>query len=224
MKTNALREYVQLLLREKIRGHQGQSRDTFNLNVFKAFQTYKSSAPNVQPLIDYADATLQFLGSGSARRAYTLTSRKVLKIATSKKGLGQNQAEFEIFAKAPNIVAKIYDHDRNFYWIISELVNPFGENTRPIEKMLGLSNGDNNVDWETFVNNAAAGSFKMLEKYGAGHQMELARQIHVLALENGLLSGDLEKGTSWGVGSDGRLVLLDYGFTEDVVDKFYGWD
>jgi hypothetical protein len=223
---DALREYVQLLLKEKIRGHRGETGGAFRLNVFKAivttFQPKRSGVrPDVAKLVDYADATLQFLGAGSARNAYTLTSHKVLKIATNRKGLGQNQAEFEVFTKAPELVAKIYDHDPNFYWLISELVKPFGEDTRPIEKMLGL--GQDNIEWETFVATANRGQFDMIEKYGAGHQLKLAQTIHMLTSENGLMSGDLERASSWGTGSDGRLVLLDYGFTEDVADNYYGF-
>lgn len=41
-------------------------------------------------------------------------------------------------------------------------------------------------------------------------------------IKNGLLLyGDLSKLSSWGKTQDGRLVLLDYGFTKDVFSKHY---
>jgi hypothetical protein len=37
-----------------------------------------------------------YMGSGSSRIVYALSTGKVLKIATNDKGIAQNEAEFEI--------------------------------------------------------------------------------------------------------------------------------
>ena len=36
-----------------------------------------------------------------------------------------------------------------------------------------------------------------------------------------VLSGDVDRMDHWGITADNRLVLLDYGFTEDVRSKHY---
>lgn len=55
-----------------------------------------------------------------------LRSKRVLKIALNKQGIAQNEAEINIFTNpiTKPIVAKVYDYDPNFLWIISELVRP----------------------------------------------------------------------------------------------------
>lgn len=205
---NLLKEYVGLML-EKIR-----SKD-FNLALFKHL---------TEPvdIFGYAQSRLEEMGRGSARIVFALTSHRILKIAKNNKGLGQNEAEVNVYTnpKTKSIVSKIYDYDPDYLWIISELVKPFTEkDTTPIEKILGL--GEQSMTWESFIQLVVHGKFKDIEEYGAGHQLEFAKALHALAKENQLIMGDLEKGDSWGVASDGRLVLIDYGFTEDVYSNHY---
>lgn len=236
-----LREFVELLLTEKIRGSHGESESgQFDLNLFKKLPT--SSSPDLAKLatsrdrnqasesfrtklgklIDYADSHLQFVGAGSSRNVYTLSSRKVLKIATSDKGLGQNEAEVDVFTnpKSKPIVTRIYDYDPNYFWIISELIRPFeNDKTDEINDMLGL--GIQTITFEEFADSAARGYFDMIKRYGAEHLIDFAEQINDIVKKNGLLVGDIKKGSSWGKSVDGRLVLLDYGYTYDVADNFY---
>jgi hypothetical protein len=47
------------------------------------------------------------------------------------------------------------------------------------------------------------------------------KAVRHLQNELGLDFSDLTRMNHWGGGTDGRLVLLDYGFTVEVADKFY---
>ena len=77
---------------------------------------------------EYAMARLQFLGKGSSRAVFLYDSGKVLKIAYGMRSAGkaQNKAEVDVFSNplAKPVVAKVFDYDRDFHWIISELVKP----------------------------------------------------------------------------------------------------
>ena len=213
-----LREFVQLQL-EKLRGGHGQAHQRFDLNAFKQLKT-----ANFKKLLQYADDSLQAIGEGSARKVYALSGQKVLKVATGVRGVGQNEAEVSVYTNpsTQSIVTKIYDYDPNYRWIISEIVRPFvDDETDEINDMLGI--GISSLTFEEFANTAARGHINTLEKYGAGHQLELAKAIYAIASENDLLPGDIAKGGSWGKSADGRLVLLDYGFTYDVADNYYGY-
>lgn len=132
--SKALQEFiansVDLILKEKLRG-------TFSWEEFKRFNGLK--ALNI-----YALRTLgKPLGKGSSRAVYTLSSSKVLKLArpepdASEKGLAQNEAELEVWTNPliKPIVAKIYDYDPKYRWIVSEITRPFARRSN-MEQAIG---------------------------------------------------------------------------------------
>lgn len=66
---------------------------------------------------------LPYMGEGSSRIVYALSTSKVLKIATNDKGIAQNEAE-KIVAQNPStryIGAKIYESDPDNQWSVMEI-------------------------------------------------------------------------------------------------------
>ena len=59
---------------------------SFNMAEFKTLKTFAER-------IRYCQTRLQRISSGSARIAYKIDNEKVLKLAKSRKGIAQNEAE-----------------------------------------------------------------------------------------------------------------------------------
>jgi hypothetical protein len=197
-------------------------RPTFKLNDFKKISDLDETQA-------YAKRTLQQLGEGSSRIAYRLTGSRVLKIAHDPmKGTAQNEAELDTFTNplTKPIVARIFDYDKNYKWIVSEVVRPFS-NSSQFENKTGIPwwvfqrtvfsviRKEKNVQDETFLSKVHA--FKLSEK-----QAEFIKSaIELIHLD--VLPGDVLVVEHWGVTSDGRVVILDYGFTSKV-SRVYGSD
>lgn len=79
------------------------------------------------------------LGSGSSRIAYLLPNGNVLKVAMNDKGFAQNEQEMNVVTdpSVKNIVAKIYQFDTNYQWLISEYVEQF-KNEHEFEDHVGF--------------------------------------------------------------------------------------
>lgn len=169
------------------------------------------------------------LGQGSSRIVYLVGSRTVLKWSIDdEKGPAQNEAEVELYTnpKMKPIVAKIYDFDsKEYMWIVSELVKEV-KNYNEWERLTG-------VPLETAISYAESMAElpqarsnhhqKEIEMYN--HKMEGNKFVETLIQvmrDTDLYSGDLYDYQHWGKTTDGRVVILDYGFTENVRDKFYG--
>lgn len=204
---NTLKKYVQLVV-ERIRSQ------SFNLNSFKKMSGEEA--------LEYARKNLSKLGQGSSREVYVLTSDRVLKIAKNEKGNAQNEQEIDVFTNplTKPIMTKILDYDKNFNWIICDLVNPFKDDPE-IEKALGIGLNDTNLLFPEFVFTVLDSTEREYRKYVPDHLMPMAKAIKSVAFENDLIAADLAKASSWGQDSDGRIVLLDYGYSNDVHINHY---
>jgi len=122
---NTLRNYVRLILSERIRAKDPSSsssrKATFNMNDFKKL---KQNDPLEGTFLKYAKRNLQRLGEGSSREVFLLSSQKVLKVAVNEKGIAQNEAEIDVYTnpKTRPIISKVYDYGSGYEWLVSELV------------------------------------------------------------------------------------------------------
>jgi hypothetical protein len=212
MSLTLVREYIQLSLNEKIRGK-------FNLAEFKTLET-------PQERLGYCTGNLEFLGKGSARAVFMLSSGKVLKIAIDLRSGGkeQNYAETEFFAEpavAP-ILTKIFDHDDGYMWIIAELVRPLvGESE--FLKLLGLDPwqdmGLEDIIRYVWTRDKVAKKY-MVKKYPDLDNAALAPVINALNMARKLDINQFDIGRyeHWGKTVNGRPVLLDYGLVNNMED------
>jgi hypothetical protein len=198
----------------------------------------------------YFNKKYKLLGTGSARRVYAVSSKKVLKLALDVKGIAQNRTEVNIFTnpKTKPIVARIFDTASDYTWIVSEAVQEMTPErfraTTGISKELfkflvfELETEQAPVVIENFRDklNRQADYFKEKGDLEAAQKAEesAARQIkaltdnivildgvHQLMTSYSLLPGDLWKSHHWGKAPDGRVVNLDYGFTDDIQFRYY---
>jgi len=123
-----LKEYIEELVNEVLRG--------FNLSKFKSIagtnEREQSKNPREYegeiPELNYAQKMLPYLGQGTSRSTFALSGGKVLKIATNDAGVGQNQAEVEIWSNSKSpYITQVYDNSPDYKWIIAEIVKPLSE-------------------------------------------------------------------------------------------------
>jgi len=164
------------------------------------------------------------LGQGSSRRAYDVVwdgKRVALKIALNDAGVDQNRAEVsssERWAEFSDILALVRDVDPRYSWIVSDLVEPLGEDD--VEGFEDLSG----VEWVNFENDLR----KYLQHESQHYGKQPGRKVHpftkkviAFARRTNTKWGDLINLGHWGKTPDGRIVVLDYGFTEEVGAKHY---
>ena len=206
-------EYIKsIIISEKVRSKNIKSKfgNKFDINKLQKLD-------NIELVKYYANLFLEKLGEGSSRAAYTLTSRKVLKVAINKKGISQNEAEVDVFTNPTSkpIVATIYKADPEYKWVISDLVKPLGVNE--FKKLTGLN-------WYEFSRELEDVIRYNEQPSEITKKSNFVKSVIQTAKMNNLLFGDLGVIDHWGKTSDGKVILLDYGFTGTVWEHHYKSD
>lgn len=191
---------------------------------------------------------LPFLGKGSSRAVYALSTGKVLKIAINQNGIAQNEAEVAV-SRNPSlkyIGARVYDWDDFYHWGVMEVAKIYDDSTQlkldlGIPEVLSKSYGYN---LEFAINDlrkiyeedqSVESVIKIYYPSGTGPGLEEFRKYledpprGMLALvdltNKGLGDAKLEMGDiipeHFGKTADGRPVLIDYGFTSGVNEEYY---
>ena len=133
------------------------------------------------------------IGSGSGRRVFDLDNGYVVKVAKNKKGFAQNEAEHQISSTSNSVLfAKILQISEDYHMLIMQKA----------EKINSISEV-----WKYFnvESNRAL--------YNVG-------EIRYISSEYNLLMADLYRPANWGR-INGRLVIIDFGFTRRVKKRYY---
>lgn len=210
-----LHSYIKLLV-EKVRSNK------FSLKEFKEMD-------DAAVMLAYCSECLEFLGEGSSRTVYRYSSSYVLKIASNKKGLGQNEEEMNVFTNptTKRIVSKVVDYDKDYFWLMSEIVRPV-KNRDEFFQLCGVPIKDSQYfdldDIEDITDYSIWNSLS--DVVSAIKDFPKKTQDFIVALftvvkNNKLLQGDVEDIKHWGKTIDGKLVMLDYGYSEGVWNKHY---
>lgn len=246
----ALLEFVRYVVAEKIRSKRlpkergipgvveptpAQRSSKFDIRAFKALG-------DLDDMLTYADRFLEEIAEGSSRRVYVLSARKVLKIAAGKKraGIAQNAAEADASTHpgVNKVVAKVLDADKDHLWLISELVRPLGSK-QEFKKLTGFSlqafqaaidakfQGSSKPgagDWPTGPSTLSFDSGSMddqLDDFERAESSDMVASVVAFIEATGAAPGDIKKLDSWGQNPTGNVVLLDYGATNGIMDRFY---
>jgi len=170
-------------------------------------------------------------GAGSSRDTYMLTSKRIMKLAMNDKGLAQNEEELRISKEIPALTTKIFafgPSDSKVGWLVSELVKEL-TNEKEFEQLAGISFGAMNAVLTSYAGSWSKAVEKAMPilKYNYKEYIDLILNptgfIKLVkdGLEKKLMPADLTVLEHWGKTTDGRIVLLDYGFTKDVQKKHY---
>lgn len=191
-------------------------REPFNFDEFKALNAPAQSPDNplyvefyaYDMMRQYAQERLQYIDGGSSREAFVLTPKYALKVALNEKGVAQNKAEAKLSKTkgASNAVAKTVTSDKDGNWAVAELVRPLADDDE-FEERTGITLDNLYAALET-------GSYHWFP----AKTRELVDGLH--ALKRAGLKNDY-RFEQFGVTPDGRIVLLDIGFSKSVADKFY---
>lgn len=211
-----LREYIEVLI-EKIRTKK-DVKGKFKVEEFKKLESYED-------MLKYASHFLEELGTGkqagSSRRAFIFSGSKVLKIAKNDAGVSQNEAEVLIQRTAPNakaldVITKVHAHDPSYKWLLVDMAKIEQVDQVTADKFKECAG----LSWPMFLNvldnELNPDEMKMSERGRA-----FVKNVVGLVKDADLSLGDLMKLNHWGTVGDGRLVLIDFGFTVDVRDKEY---
>lgn len=135
----------------------------------------------------------RYIGSGSCRDVFDLGNGYVVKVAKNMAGIAQNECEYKISrSDDSDLFAKVIRVSSDFNFLIME-------KAKKINHMSDI--------WEYFN----VGSKKELIK---------SEEMQNIWKNYNLLLGDFKRKSNWGM-INGRPVIIDYGFTREVMARYY---
>ncbi len=234
-----LQSFISQIIKESME-EKLRALPSFNWNAFKKLP--------FEQLENYALDNLEELGSGSSRRVFLLSSGKVLKIAVNKAGVAQNKAEIDAWTTpgVKNIIAAVYDAHPKYWWLVSELAktsrtgdifNRYFEGKQvfpnhgagPIgyfEEMLDVfenASGNLRQRIERTISYMIVNEF-MSKDANMSKIADFLASVWKFTKMTPTTMDDIKRADHYGLTADGRLVIIDYGFTEEVGQKYYGYD
>lgn len=131
------------------------------------------------------------LGEGSSRAVYDLGNGKVVKAAKNRRGLAQNNVEFQIAVDDKSgLFAKVRGVSEDFQYLI--------------------------MDKATVVDDISY----VWDYYHVRGNRELFQKLGGVSSKYNLLVRDFGRAVNWGQ-IDGKPIIIDYGFTRQVQKRYY---
>ncbi len=194
--------------------------ERFNKQEFNSIKSFQGK-------LDYAVRHLKKIASGSARVVFMVDDGIALKIAKNKKGLAQNKVEADKYLQNYDITAKVYDSDKNHFWLEMELAKKLTP-TR-FKNLTGVSIED--LDRFLMRTELLNSGRKLVGRYEIPEDElnklsnnEFIMDLTSLVDDMNLPVGDLSRISSFGeVVQNGKptVVLVDFGLTQEVFDDYY---
>jgi len=167
--------------------------------------------------IEFAKKHWKLLGEGSARAAFQVNEKLVLKVAINEKGLAQNYLEMKPEMQTA-CTAKVYAADAEAKWILFQATKTITE--KRFKELTGMGFGPYcKALWVKFDNNADPDAPRDFEEIEDNPFFKCVSQ---LVLKNNLLVGDLGDGKISSYGEiDGKVVVRDYGMDIFLFSEMY---
>lgn len=135
----------------------------------------------------------RYIGSGSARNVFDLENGYVVKIAKNQAGIAQNRTEYQIsFYDNSDLFARVIQVSDDFIFLI-------------MEKAKKINNFSYICRYFNIRNNRELANLSKLQN---------------IQKKYNLLWSDLFRSSSWGM-LDGKPVIIDYGYTKAVSERYY---
>ena len=181
-------------------------------------------------LLERADKVFFKIGQGTARAAYD-AGKFVLKVALNRKGLEQNNQEYNnhhIFWNEYNeIIAAIKFISSGNSFLIMEKANQI-TSTQQFREVngFGIDYLKFKLNEKDFDENLQFYYRDIDEPINKKAQKRLNKIIDfVQSIDSTVHWGDITELTSWGIASRGgkkHAVLIDYGVNDEIIRKYYG--
>lgn len=201
----------------------------FDMEELKSLKSYAAR-------IAYCNQRLQKLGIGSARIVFAVDDEKVLKVAKNRKGLAQNQEEMQDWRQNYyDCFAKVYDTSED--GIFLEMQAARRAKNSDFKRLTGYDfevmcawiryTASLYSRWNRrYLNDKAYDALFNSEEWADGlDNYNLFSCIHSYLCDTQTNAyGDFCRLSSWGVVSENgeeRLVLIDFGLTDEVFDTYY---
>ena len=135
----------------------------------------------------------KYIGSGSGREVFDLGNGYVIKVAKNKAGIAQNESEYKISSyDDSNLFAKVIKISNDFSLLIMQKANKIND------------------------------ILYVFSYFNVKSKKELMRlkELQNIRRTYNLLLDDLIRKSSWGIINE-RPVIIDYGFTREVAERYY---
>lgn len=216
----------------------------FDIKRFSRLQTYEDR-------LRYLRDTSLHIDEGSSRIVFAVSPKQAIKLAGGeglsnnaetvknpniemknmrKAGEHQNSIEYQIYEASlageySELLPRIFDKADDNSWLLVELVRPLHDNGERRD-LMGFENDQITYDrvmtmlstkdgWKSAV------GAELLGELGSEDGRYVRLIVKFLKDNPNVLSRDLEPIHQWGKGSDGRLVLLDFGADLGMMKRFY---
>lgn len=135
----------------------------------------------------------KYIGSGSSRQVFDLGSGYVIKVAKNEAGIAQNESECMIsYYDKSDLFAKVVQVSNDFRFLVMEKADKIDSITEV---------------WKFFDVRSKSELFNL-------------KELRKILNNYNLLLSDLSRKSSWGM-INGRPVIIDYGFTREVCERYY---
>lgn len=191
---------------------------SFDMEKFKSIKSFKDR-------VIYCKTHLKRLAEGSSRMVFQIDNEKVLKLAKNKKGLAQNEAESDVGYNEGyfDCIGKVFDYDENYLFIEMELARKCS-----LSDFKRITDYDFNT-FTLFIKNAE--DHKYLKRLFSEEFLDdiydnntILSQVDDLIRNWDLPRNELCFIHQYGiVKRNGQefVVVVDYGLTEEIFDKYY---
>lgn len=192
----------------------------WNVDVFKSLKSFSQR-------VVYCHQHLQRISSGSSRIVYKIDEDKVLKLAKNRKGIEQNENEYQWRNDGyyHYILGNIIDGSKDGTWIEMELAQKISPNT--FKKFMGVSFNTYSEFIRRIKDNKTKEDllrYMTDEEYEKLNEDEFTNKVINFINDGDFPVGDYCRLSSYGmVNREGvpTLVLIDYGITEDILKNLY---
>lgn len=187
--------------------------------------------PMFDKIFDLLFSRYYKIGSGSSRRVFALDKNTVIKMAKDRRGMAQNLVELRVFEKTPDRVAKIKWYHPKGYYLIVERCSSLQRFLEDKEVNINAGDFSDYVDINVKEQYTAKKVQNIVKdfvretkdeaKYKPAVFKMLAKQIKELATfiwKNKI--HDIYD-DQLGVNKAGKIILLDYGMDQEVLEKYY---
>lgn len=178
-----------------------------------------------EEVINYINATQlknALVGEGSSRLVYKYSEQYALKVAkNSGSGVAQNQAEQNACTteQTKHLFTKVAEVGPGSIWLLVEFAAAINEQI--FEKKTGISFQDFGNALVVAIPGSATVKQANKDSFNKIANNQFFKNIVITIRSCRYEPGDLAKMDSWGITPDGRLVIVDSGFTEAVNMAFY---